>query len=1097
MIPRWTFISLILLLPLVATAQESTPPPVRFAKGNPSVEQTPVSTDYSQEPYIIEQYVTVARFENDGTGERVLTVRVRVQSDAGVQQLGELIFGYSSANEQMDVHYVRVKKADGSVVTAAPDSIKEMTASVERDAPVYTDYKEKHITVPSLHSGDTVEYEIATRVVTPFAPGQFWFQQNFIKEAIVLDERLDINVPEGRSLIVKSAAYSRPDGKEDHAARLTIAKSGGPVPVTEDFSKETSGGREILQWRHHQLTRPTDEEQAKKKSQKREDSHPDIQLTTFKSWDDVARWYADLEKGRAEPTPEIRAKAQELIQGRSAEPEKIQALYDYVSKNIRYVSLSFGLGRYQPHAASEVFANQYGDCKDKVTLLAAMLRAADISSDAVLIPFSRDLDPAVPSPSQFDHVITAVPGGKGLLWMDSTAEVAPFRLLAPALRNKSALLVTSAGAGKLVETPADPPFLSTQRVDIEGQVSDLGKLSAKLRYSIRGDNELVLRVAFRKTPKNQWKQLGQRIALLDGLPGEVTAVNPSDPAETREPFQLELEFSQPNFLDWSSKKAKLALPLLALGLPQTPEDNSEPIHLGSPLDVSMNLNLLLPPNFSAQAPVAVAVARDYAEYKSSYKFANHTLVAERSLDFKMRELPYSRTSDYLAFAHAVESDEGQVLVVENSTTGTPTIPPTSKAPELLEAGLAALNSGNPRAAIPLFQRVVELEPEHKQAWSDLGLAQLRLGQFDDAATSFRKQIAVNPYDEHAYDYLGITLQQQRKYDEAADTFRKQLGVNPLDPIAHAALGGLYLEQHKYSEAVPELDKASVLMPDNAGIQVSLGQAYLNTGDKENALAAFQKAVELSQTPTVWNNVAYNLADHRLDLDKAEQYAESAVSATAANLRNVELSHLTLDQLNEVQSIGAYWDTLGWVYFQKNDLDTAEKFVRASWLLNQHGEVADHLGQIAEKRGQKDAASRLYALAIAAPHSVPETRGRLASLLGLDAKDKKIDQLVADSQPELLSLRTIPAGKMVNEKVEADFFVLLSPSNPSAKAGAAQFISGSEKLRPIGARLRSLDFGPMFPDASPARLIRRGTLSCSSSGDCNFLLVLPEDVRTVN
>ena len=41
------------------------------------------------------------------------------------------------------------------------------------------------------------------------------------------------------------------------------------------------------------------------------------------------------------------------------------ALYNYVAQNIRYVSLSFGLGRFQPHSAADVFKNQYGDCKDK------------------------------------------------------------------------------------------------------------------------------------------------------------------------------------------------------------------------------------------------------------------------------------------------------------------------------------------------------------------------------------------------------------------------------------------------------------------------------------------------------------------------------------------------------------------------------------------------------------------------------------------------------------------------------------------------------------------------------------------------------------
>jgi tetratricopeptide (TPR) repeat protein len=136
---------------------------------------------------------------------------------------------------------------------------------------------------------------------------------------------------------------------------------------------------------------------------------------------------------------------------------------------------------------------------------------------------------------------------------------------------------------------------------------------------------------------------------------------------------------------------------------------------------------------------------------------------------------------------------------------------------------------------------------------------------------------------------------------------------------------------------------------------------------------------------VWNNVAYSLADHNLQLDKAQQYAESAVSAVAANLRNIDLSRVSLDELNQVASIGTFWDTLGGVYFQKGDLASAERYIRASWTLNQHGEVGDHLAQILEKRGQKDNAIQMYALALAATRPIPETRGRMSSLSGNDAK----------------------------------------------------------------------------------------------------------------
>jgi Flp pilus assembly protein TadD len=435
-----------------------------------------------------------------------------------------------------------------------------------------------------------------------------------------------------------------------------------------------------------------------------------------------------------------------------------------------------------------------------------------------------------------------------------------------------------------------------------------------------------------------------------------------------------------------------------------------------------------------------------------------------------------------------------VLSVENSSPGTPSIPSAAKADELIESGLAALNAGNVREAIPLFQRAVEIEPQHKQAWNDLGIADLRLGQFESAAAAFRKQIEVNPYDEHAYDYLGIALAQERKFDDAATAYRKQIELNPLDTIAHAGLGALYLEQHKYADALPELDKAAVLSPDDAGLQVSLGQAYLNTGEKDKALAAFEKGAELSQTPIVWNNVAYSLADHHLELDKAMQYAESAVAATTASLRNVELSRLTIQDLGQVVSLGAYWDTLGWVYFQKGDLPTAERYVGASWKLNQHGEVADHLGQIYEKEGRKPDAIHMYELAIAAAHPVPETRARLTAILG---SDNQID-LLTRFKPELAQLRTLQVGKSLDVEANGEFFVILAPGVKSAKVDAVQFVSGSAQLRSFGDHLRSLDYGSVFPDNSPVRIIRRGILSCSKvTGNCIFVLILPEDVRTVN
>jgi transglutaminase-like putative cysteine protease len=70
-----------------------------------------------------------------------------------------------------------------------------------------------------------------------------------------------------------------------------------------------------------------------------------------------------------------------------------------------------GLSRYAPHSAEDVLANRYGDCKDKRTLFAALLESVGVHAYPVLLSSKFKIDPDFPSPSLFDHVITAIPRG--------------------------------------------------------------------------------------------------------------------------------------------------------------------------------------------------------------------------------------------------------------------------------------------------------------------------------------------------------------------------------------------------------------------------------------------------------------------------------------------------------------------------------------------------------------------------------------------------------------------------------------------------------------------------------------------------------------
>jgi tetratricopeptide (TPR) repeat protein len=1035
--------------------------------------------DYSDEAFVIEKVHSRLRFESDGTGRKETIARVRVQSEAGVEQWGQVVIGYNSANERVEIPYVRVLKKDGTVVTAPADSVQDLTAPVAREAPVYTDYHQKHITVPGLRPGEVLEYDMATVIHTPLAPGQFWSEYDFDKNSIVLDEELEVDVPSDRPLKLKT-------------------KPGFDPKVSEE------NGRRIYRWTTSHLEREDDDknkdkDKKKKKKKKTEDEVPAVQLTTFNNWEEIGRWYAGLDRDRRQPTPEIRAKADELTKGLNTDLAKTEALYDFVAKNFRYVSLSLGLGRYQPHAASDVLHNQYGDCKDKHTLLSSMLEAEGLHASSVLINSSRKLDPDIPSPSQFDHVITMLPLGQQEVWMDTTTEVAPFRLLSFNIRKKQGLVIPVNGVPHLEETPADPPIPNTQVQTIDGTINDLGKLNAKVNYVVRGDTELLMRIIFRRVPNAQWQHLVENINSMGGLDGEVTNLKVGDPAATDEPFQFSYEIAKANFLDWSKKKSELELPLAQFSLADPDEDetspDSEPIKFGPPGEFTYRVKLHLPAKFTAHAPLPFFLKRDYGEYKASYKLDAGVFTAERTMVMRERELPAPRTSDYLAFRRAVIADLGQHLSIENTTAGAPAPPPGMKADELDESARAAMQNGNFPLAVRMLKQAVEVEPKHKYAWNNLGLAYLAMRQNDDAIAAFQKAIEVNPYDEFAFNNMGRAYWQQRKYEDAVTAFHKQLELNPLDKFAHSNLGAMYAEWHKYDEAAPELEKAASLTPNDPGLQVSLGDAYLNLGQDEKALAAFDRAIEISATPLVWNNIAYQLSLKNAHLDKAQQYAESAVAATAAALRNLSLDQLNQRDLALVPSLIAYWDTLGWVYYAEGNLDKAEKYVSAAWQLGQHGEVGDHLGQIYEKRGEKDKAIRTYAMALNGLRPIPETRGRLGSLLG---GDDKVAAAISKYHNDLQEMRTLKLNDRAALTGSAEYFVLLGAATSGVSVDGAKFVSGEEKLRTLDASVQHLKMSMNFPDDTPTKILRRGILSCSqTSSNCSFVLLLPDDVRSIN
>ncbi len=1028
--------------------------------------QTAAPPDYSQEAYVVERSRQSLRFENDGTGVEQTEAQIKVISESGVQILGQVKVGYSALSEKLDIDYVRVRKPDGSVVVAQESAVQDLTFP---DAPVYTDYHEKHISVPSLRPGDVLEYRLVKTITAPLAPGQFWTAYNFADKGVVLDEEVEINVPKDRQIKLKT-------------------KPGLEAKITDD------GDRRIYLWTQSRLKNDDENDKKKKKAKKPEDQIPSIQLTTFKSWEELGAWYGGLERDRRIPDASVKAEAAELVKGKTGDMAKVKALYDYVSRNIRYVSLSFGLGRIQPHAASEVLANGYGDCKDKNTLLAALLDAQGFHSTSVLIGSNIKLDPEIPSPSQFDHVITRVPVDGKEIWLDSTPGVAPFRMLSANLRDKQALAIPPDGNAVLVRTPADLPFEAFDRTALVGSVNDSGELTAHVTAISRGDTEIALRYSMRRMPSSHWKDIFEYMLKRAQMPGvEITNLKSSDPSATDDPLTVDFDVTVHNYFDWSAAESKFVLPLGSIHMPSADDDegdagaSAEPIKLGAVREDQAEVKITFPAKYKVHSPIDVDLKRDYAEYHATYKFDAGQLTSHRTLKVTASEIPHDRNEDYAAFRRVVGSDEAQQVMLDNLSPTGAVIGANESADDLESAGVEALHNEKYQLAVTLFQQVVKLEPKHKSAWNNLGQAYMALGETDKAVQAYQTAIISNPYDEFAYSNLGLAYESQAKYDDAIKQFQKQLEINPLDRFAHGNLGQLYLQQKKYAEAVAELEKAADLEPKNPLVHISLGQAYIATNQTDKGMANFEEAIRLAPNPLTWNDISYALSEENVQLDRAAQYADAATNALETQARDVNLDNLRMQDIGTTRLLFAVWDTRGWVEFKRGDFDAAEKYILPAWQAGGAGDEAEHLGEIYEKQGKREQAIDYYMLSLVVEGASMDARPRLTAL-GV----KDIDGRMPAARKKLAQRDTISLDK--SDRGTAEFFLLVSPG----KVEQVKFIKGDDNLQSFTEILQKTDVRMKFPPQSQARVVRRAVVHCGTTalGPCTMELVPSIDVRSL-
>src|ERR1700691_4731474 len=970
---RWSHVLIGFLVVLVVSlsADAQTPVPDSKQKANNANANANVN---AEEAAVFDRILNHVHFDNDGTELSETEAVVQIQSQAGVEEFGQLVFGYSSAIEKLDVEYVRVRKPDGQVVVTPNSTAQDFAPEVLREAPMYSDYRQRHISVAALQPGDTLEYRTVTRVVTPLAPGNFWYEYTFPKGVVVNEDRLEIDVPKSREIKLKTPAH-KPEVKDngDRRSYTWVVKD-----IRPDRDKSPNRDRD---------NDDSDDE-----------SGPDVQLTTFANWQQVADWYAKLQSQRMTVDDTVRKKADELTKGADTSEEKARRLYDFVARNVRYVSISFGVGRYQPHSASDVLQSGYGDCKDKHTLFSAMLRAEGIQSYPVLIDSSRQLDADIPSPAQFDHVITAARLGTGpeLTWLDTTPEVTPFGLILYQLRNKQAVLASHDSEGGLRRTPEESPVKTFMHFTLDGSFTEFGALDATLEVTAQGDRDWPLRASFRRFSQAQWKDFAKALSASWGLPGDVDDVQLDSVEDTSRPFHLKYHLRQDRYFLVPLASVNFR-PIPPLGMPaiRASTKNNEPLNIGPAGETDYQVRLQFPSNYTVRTPTPVKMSRDYGEYSSIYSMSKGVLEGERKLVVKTNDLAASRRADYESFRHAALSDEDQLLsctILTPSGQGVQSAPKMEGTPaELQKAGVKALQSKDYRNAIDLLKRALDGDASLKDGWYDLGLAYAGANNHAQAIAAFQKQIELDPNHPHANGDLAMELQQTGKTEEAIAAYRKQLQMAPYEKETLKNLGLLLAQLGRDADARTELEAAAAIPPDDPETKMALAQVYGRLGEKAKAEELMKGLTGSSGTDSGQDIYASPLKND-IDPTQTENDAQQVLYDIGGQFDSGELDRLGPAAFSAMRLVALAWARVGWAKSQHGEGLTAMRFLNSAWFLSQSGTVANRLGQVLEKQAQPEKARQMYALAIAAGgRDVEELRGGLTKLAPAESSAQEKDK----------------------------------------------------------------------------------------------------------
>jgi hypothetical protein len=527
----------------------------------------------------------------------------------------------------------------------------------------YSDDRSKVLDIPAATPGNVIGYEFRQKQRPFFLQDEWRIQHN----VPVLRSRFTLNLPAGWEFSSKWIHY--PEQKPTSQNSTQIVWAVDHIAAIKD-EPAMPNWRSVI-------------------SRMGVTYFPSSGATTAlgpTNWDQIGVWFSKLYATQIQSTPEIQAKVKELTANASTWQDKVAVLARYAQSQIRYVAIEIGIGGFQPHPAGDIFKHQYGDCKDKATLLNAMLHDVGVESYLSLAQTERGIvAPEFASAITFNHAILAirVPEGQDtkdlnsvidvpklgkLLIFDPTDPYTPFGYL-PTYEQANYILVAAPEGGQLVALPLHSPDLNRLVRSAKLQLFPDGSITGsveEMRYGAMASNERAMLLG---TNGSDHEKILENFlsGFLHGFHLTNAATVGLD--KVGEPLDVKYGFTADRY----AKSAGDLLVVRPRVLGQKSDDVAEgdprkfPVEYESASVQTDDFEITLPPGYSVEdVPPPTKAESEFASYTSSVKVDGNKIHYTRTYQIKQVLVPLDKLDELKKFNRQVAADERASVVLHHS-----------------------------------------------------------------------------------------------------------------------------------------------------------------------------------------------------------------------------------------------------------------------------------------------------------------------------------------------------------------------------------------------------------------------------------------------